>query len=65
MLSRQHIEEAIQGNGLVNIGQLSRSDVAWLEGRARRGEIFKYRGYWNTLSADYGIGPLKTIYRAA
>lgn len=65
MTARQAaLEEAINGTGLVNIGQLSRSEVAALEGRARKGLIFKYRGYWNTKSADVGMGPLKTIYRA-
>lgn len=47
---------------IVDIGQVGPAMKRALERRVRSGELIKYRGYWNTLSPVWGIGPLKTIY---
>lgn len=48
--------------GLPLIGQVPASVQRELDRLVRSGELFKYRGYWDTLSPVYGMGPLKTIY---
>lgn len=58
------IEKARQGY-VANIGQLSRDEIRDLDRAVRRGLLMKYRGYWNTGAASFGMGPLKTIWRAA
>lgn len=47
---------------IADIGQLGPALRRQLDRRVKSGELIKYRGYWNTLSPHWGIGPLKTIY---
>lgn len=61
-LTAEAAERMLNESAVVNIGQISPELKRSLERRVRSGELFKYRGYWNTLSPDWGIGPLKTIY---
>lgn len=58
-----HALAQIEERGAVpNIGQIDGVVKTDLERLVRQGRLRKYRGYWNTLSPDFGIGPLKTIY---
>lgn len=62
-ITNETIEQIINEQGaLVDIGQISPELKRSLERRVRSGELFKYRGHWDTLSPDWGMGPLKTIY---
>jgi hypothetical protein len=65
-ISDETVERIINDAGaLVNIGQISPAQQRMLERHVRRGSLVKYRGYWDTMSPHYGIGPLKTIYAKA
>ena len=62
-LTVEQLDEMIAERGAVaNIGQITDTVKRHLERRVKRGELGKYRGFWNTRSSIYGIGPLKTIY---
>lgn len=62
-ISDEAVEQIINESGaLVNVGQISPAQQRALEKCVRLGNLVKYRGYWNTLSPDFGMGPLKTIY---
>lgn len=52
----------LAGEPVVDIGQIDARQRRALESAARKGAILKYRGCWNTLSPDWGLGPLKTIF---
>ena len=54
--------EAIRNRAVPNIGQFDKATIRALEVAVKRGELSKYRGYWDTMSPVSGIGPLKTIY---
>lgn len=47
---------------IVDIGQIPANQRRRLDRLAKRGEIAKWRGYWNTGTPHFGIGPLKTWF---
>jgi hypothetical protein len=56
-------EMALERSGLiVDIGQVPTWMRRQLDKRAKAGELFKYRGYWNAPLGGFGLGPLKTIW---
>jgi hypothetical protein len=63
--TEQALEVIATYGGIPDIGQISKEVARDLNARVRSGELIKYRGHWNTLSPDFGMGPLKTIYAAA
>lgn len=52
----------LEDGALVDIGQVDPELRKACERAVRAGRLVKYRGYWNTLSPHFGMGPLKTIY---
>ncbi len=62
-LTTSQIEAMINEDGaVVNIGQIGPVEARMLDKLAKQGVLFKYRGHWDTLSPDFGIGPLKSIW---
>jgi hypothetical protein len=65
-MTSQTADQVLNAQGsIVNIGQIGPELKRSLERRVRSGELIKYRGHWDTLSPDFGLGPLKTIYAKA
>lgn len=48
--------------GIPDIGQFHPTVLKGLKALVKSGELVAYRGYWDSLSSAYGMGPLKTIY---
>lgn len=55
------LEKALAGH-VVDIGQLTPMDRRALDKAAKGGLLRKFRGFWNTLSPDFGLGQPKTIW---
>lgn len=54
---------AIERDGhAVDIGQIGPVARKAFDKLVRQGALVKYRGYWTTLHAAFGMGPLKTIW---
>lgn len=63
MLTTSQAVEIIHVQGYVpDIGQMPKLVRRDLDRMVKRGELCKYRGYWNTGSPAYGVGPLKTCF---
>ena len=60
--TRSALRTIVARGGVPNIGQIDKIVAKDLDRLVRQGVLVKYRGYWNTLSPDYGMGPLKTIW---
>ena len=50
------------GEPVVCLGQISPQQRRKMERWHKKGKLLKWRGYWNTHSPHFGIGPLKTIF---
>lgn len=62
-LTETDIEEMLNSDGaVVQIGQIAPAIVRKLDKAAKEGRLVKYRGYWNTMSPWFGMGPLKSIW---
>jgi hypothetical protein len=54
---------ALEKSGyVVDLGQIADWMKPQLAKFIKAGRLVKYRGYWNTGHAAFGMGPLKTIY---
>lgn len=62
-MAESHLDRALTGYVICNIGQIEPRDRRILESAVRHKQIVKWRGYWHPVAgASYGIGPLKTCY---
>ncbi|HEY9219510.1 MAG TPA: hypothetical protein VIO94_15795 [Phenylobacterium sp.] len=62
-LTTYQVEATLSERGAIaDIGQVSPADRRALDKAAREGRLVKYRGHWDTLSPDFGIGPLKSCW---
>lgn len=60
------IPSAMNGNVIVNIGQIAPQTVRQLDKLVRAGTLVKWRGYWYPVAgASFGIGPLKSCWGLA
>lgn len=60
------IDKALDGEVVVNIGQVDKPTTRALDKMVRTGTLLKWRGYWFPVAgADFGIGPLKTCWGLA
>jgi hypothetical protein len=54
---------ALEKNGaVVDLGQVPAWMKKQLDAMAEAGSLVRYRGHWNTLLPNMGMGPLKTIW---
>lgn len=57
------LNHALEGEVVVNIGQVGPLSKAALDRAVRAGKLAKWRGHWFPIAgATYGIGPLKTCW---
>lgn len=61
---RNFLAEALNGQVVVCIGQVSVAQRRKLDAAARRGLILRWRGFWHNPLGTCGIGPLKVCYAA-
>lgn len=61
-LTVEVLDEALLTGPMPSIGQITPELAKHLGRRIRAGEVFTYRGFWDTCSPDFGLGQLKTIY---
>jgi hypothetical protein len=59
-----HLQRALSGDVVVDIGQIDKEERRALDRAVKRGEIVKWRGYFwpHRGHPTCGIGPLKTCY---
>jgi len=57
------LNRALEGEVVVNIGQVGPLSRKALDRAVRAGKLAKWRGYWFPIAgASFGIGPLKTCW---
>lgn len=47
------------------LGQIPDDQRRKLDRLAKQGKLIKFQAYWNTMSSQFGLGPLKTWFIAA
>jgi hypothetical protein len=57
-----HLEQIHEQGWVPSIGQIDAAACRFLDREVRAGRLAKYRGYWDSGHAAFGMGPLKTIY---
>lgn len=63
MLTNRFIEEALAGEVVVNIGQVTDKEKRELDKLVKLGVLAKWRGHWHPLpGANFGLGPPKTCW---
>ena len=60
--TRQVLRRILTEGATPNIGQITPEIAKSLNRLVRAGRLATYRGHWDTLLPNCGIGPLKTIY---
>jgi hypothetical protein len=63
--TRSALRTIVLRGGVPDIGQIDGAVARDLDRLVHQGVLVKYRGYWDTLSPDFGLGPLKTIWAPA
>lgn len=60
------VDKALNGEVVVNIGQVDKPTARALDKMVRTGELLKWRGKWYPVAgASWGLGPDKTCWGLA